>query len=125
MSKFSPLLLFLTLSACGQVADDGDSGAQDATADATADVLQDVVVDALPDASDAAPDRMTPCGLAPEYGYFACCEAGACRGGCGTIAPDIGACGCDGIMGGCKPPYVCCQHSACQTEEECKAAGGK
>ncbi|CAN5377859.1 hypothetical protein BH09MYX1_BH09MYX1_04080 [soil metagenome] len=66
---------------------------------------------------------MTACGVAPDLGLFACCEAGSCRGGCYSDEMHFNQCNCAQIWGGCKPPYVCCLGFGCKTEDECRAGG--
>jgi hypothetical protein len=105
----------LLVTACGQLA----SSARDAEADATVvDAPSDAPLDVPNDGpADAGRDRSTPCGTAPEFGDFNCCDGAACRGLC--TPPSFGAsCGCGGLRGGCEEPYVCCFES-CRTLEEC------
>lgn len=114
----SALALASAMSACGQIeAGERDASVFDAgvDGDATRDVAHD---------HDAAVDRWTPCGEAPEFGLFACCGDGACRGGCYSDETHKNECNCGEIWGGCKPPYVCCGGFGCKTLDECRASGG-
>lgn len=102
--------LLVALSAgCGRIAVVTPDAAEH---DAGTDAALDVGID------DASRDRNTQCGLAPEYGDFACCDAGACLGFCSSDPATRGTCHCGRILGGCAPPYLCCRYS-CRTEAEC------
>lgn len=102
---------------CGQTVDPVDASlitdAASERLDAVIETSQDVQV-----------DRRTPCGDAPEFGLFACCDSGACRGGCYADDAHAEDCNCAQIWGGCKAPYVCCAGYGCKTEDECRASGG-
>ena len=110
-------LTSLILVACGRVADEPTDGAVEL--DASLDRLEarDVDIDTSSD-GDAKPspvpnDAATPCGPAPIWGAYSCCDAGLCRGQCVS-----GSCRCGSLAVGCPVDTYCCD-GACKSEKEC------
>jgi len=104
---------FAALPACGQIV---DSAAKDAesvdTSISDASTVDSRDVDL--DSAETSWDRWTPCGEAPLFGEFTCCNGLACNGTCSN-----GACWCQAIKGGCTDPQTVCCGKACTTEEIC------